>query len=166
MGIFIETERLRIVPLTAAQLKLWTTDIVALEGELSCSYHAEPLSDVFSSIVEGQIIKVTEDESNWLFHTFWFAILKDESIAIGSLCFKSAPNNAGEVEIGYGLAKEFEGNGYMTEAVGAICSWAKAQDGITHIIAETEKDNPQSQRVLERCGFVIYKRDDAIWWRF
>lgn len=53
----------------------------------------------------------------------------------------------------------------MTEAVGALCDWALKQDGVSHILAETEFDGLVSQRVLKRCGFTEYSRDSNVWWR-
>ena len=70
-----------------------------------------------------------------------------------------------EVEIGYGLGKEFEHNGYMTEAVQAMCKWALKQENVSHIIAETDIDGFASQRILQRCGFVEKRREETIWWQ-
>lgn len=58
-----------------------------------------------------------------------------------------------------------EHNGYMTEAVRAMCSWAKEQEGVSCITAETEADGFASQHILKRCGFTEYARNDTIWWR-
>jgi len=42
----------------------------------------------------------------------------------------------------------------MTEAVGGMILWAKKQPEICAIIADTEKQNTASFRVLEKNGFV------------
>lgn len=86
-------------------------------------------------------------------------------MVVGSADFKDIPDENKEVEIGYGLGKEFEHNGYMTEAVKAMCDWAITQDNICHIIAETDIDSPRSQSILKRCGFSKYKQDETVWWR-
>lgn len=70
-----------------------------------------------------------------------------------------------EVEIGYGLGKEFEHKGYMTEAVKAMCAWALEQDKVQHVLAETDMHGLASQHVLQQCGFKEYKRNETIWWR-
>ena len=90
---------------------------------------------------------------------------KSDRVVVGSAGFKDIPNEDHEIEIGYGLGKDFEHYGYMTEAVQAMCNWAIAQEGISHVIAETDVDSPQSQNILKRCGFVQYKRAESIWWR-
>ncbi|MDR2939150.1 MAG: GNAT family N-acetyltransferase [Clostridiales bacterium] len=163
--MIIETDRLSLIPLTAQQLRQWTGDILSLEKELDCRYCAEPMDGTFLDIVKGQITKTESDNLNYLYHTFWVLIRKTDRVVVGSADFKDIPNKNGEVEIGYGLGKDYEHNGYMTEAVQAMCNWAIAQNGVSHVIAETDVDNPQSQNVLKRCGFVQYKEDKTVWWR-
>lgn len=161
----IETERLELYPLTPHQLKLWIEDIPALEKELNCSYEAEPMEGFLLEIVKGQL-KITENDSvNYVWHSFWFLIRKTDRVVVGSADFKDIPNANKEVEIGYGLGKEFEHNGYMTEAVQAMCEWAMHQKNVSHVIAETDLDGFASQRVLKRCGFTESKRDKTVWWR-
>lgn len=163
--MMIETDRLYLIPLTAHQLKLWIEDIPALEKELNFSYRAEPMEGIFLDIVKGQSEITAEDETNYFYHSFWFLVRKLDRIVVGSADFKNLPNTDGEVEIGYGLGKEFEHNGYMTEAVQAMCQWAMKQELIYHVIAETDIDGIPSQRILERCGFKQYKQGDTLWWR-
>lgn len=161
----IETERLELVALTSRQLNLWAENIPALEDELKCSYQAEPMQGFFLEIVKGQLIATESDEKNYLYHSFWFLIRKSDRIVVGSADFKGTPNKNGEVEIGYGLGKQFEHNGYMTEAVRAMCKWAMEQKAVTHVIAETDIDGFASQHILERCGFTQYKSGETLWWR-
>jgi len=144
---------------------LWIKDIATLEKDLNCSYQAEPLVGEFLDILKGQLEIATKDELNYLYRSFWFIIRKTDRVVIGSADFKDVPNENKEVEIGYGLGKEYEHNGYMTEAVQAMCNWAMAQDNISHVIAETDIESPQSQNILKRCGFVPYRQDETMWWR-
>ena len=84
---------------------------------------------------------------------------------VGSIDFKDMPDSDGEVEIGYGLGRDFEHNGYMTETVQAFCDWALKQDSVKHVIAETDVDGISSQKILKRCGFKEYARNNTVWWR-
>lgn len=163
--MIIETQRLSLIPLTERQLKLWIEDIPALEYELGCVYRAEPLTSIFLDIVKQQYEIVKKDNSNYLYYTFWFIILKTDKAVVGSADFKSIPNEKGEVEIGYGLGKKFEHNGYMTEVVKAMCEWALSQEEVSCVIAETERHNRASHHVLERCGFRLYKLKENLWWK-
>ncbi len=163
--MMIETDRLYLIPLTAHQLKLWIEDAPSLEKELNCSYRAEPLEGMFLDIVKGQFEITEKDETNYLYHSFWFLLRKTDRIVVGSADFKDLPNQDGEVEIGYGLGKEFRHHRYMTEAVQAMCLWAKKQESISYITAETDIDGIASQNILERCGFKQYKKGETLWWR-
>lgn len=136
-----------------------------LEAELSCSYMAEPLEGFFLDIVRSQIEITEKDPDNYLWHSFWLLMRKSDRVIVGSADFKDVPNGDGEVEIGYGLGAAFEHNGYMTEAVEAMCGWAAKQAGVMSVIAETDLDGYASQRILKRCGFEEYRRGETIWWR-
>lgn len=161
----LETERLLLAPLTAMQMRLWTENLPALEKELDCRYQAEPIKDGFLEIVRAQTEKTAAEPANHLYYTFWFLIRKTDRTVIGSVVFKDGPNKNGEIEIGYGLGKNFEHCGYMTEAVKAMCDWALEQPVISHVIAETDIDNPASQNILKRCGFSPYQQAQTCWWR-
>ena len=161
----IETARLELYPLNVNQLKLWCEDIPSLEKELNCTYQAEPMQGIFHQIVKEQLTATENDPDNYVWHSFWFLILKADRTVVGSADFKDIPNADGEVEIGYGLGKKFEHNGYMTEAVEAMCKWALNQKDVLHVIAETDTDGFASQQVLRNCGFAEYKRDKTIWWK-
>jgi len=163
--MIIETDRLQIVALTIDQLTLWTDDIKTLEKELNCTYAGEPMEGFFLGIVKRITEVIKSDEDNYIFSTFWFMIRKSDRVVVGSTSFKGIPNDKNEVGIGYGLGKVYEGNGYMTETVKAMCKWAKEHEDISYVIAETEAGNVKSENVLKRCGFVFYKKDTNTWWR-
>ncbi len=163
--MIVNTERLELAVLDARQIRLWLEDISTLEKELNCSYKAEPIEGFFRKIVEGQAVLTEENAPEYYWHSFWLLIRRSDRTVVGSADFKSGPDENGEVEIGYGLGKEYEHNGYMTEAVAAMCSWAKSQKDVLHVIAETDLDNAPSQNILIRCGFVETKRDESVWWK-
>jgi RimJ/RimL family protein N-acetyltransferase len=57
-----------------------------------------------------------------------------------------------KAEIGYVLAREFWGKGYMTEAVRALIDWAFQQPAMYRVYATTSVENFGSQRVMEKAG--------------
>lgn len=165
MKATIQTERLEIVALTVTQLRLWTEDIAMFENEIACTYRAEPMVGMFLKVVKGQIAICEKHPEHYMWHSFWLLIRKSDRVVVGSADFKGLPNDNGEVEIGYGLGKEYEHNGYMTEAVAAMTKWALS-NGAAQVIAETDADGYASQRVLKRCGFVSMPQRDGCWWQF
>jgi GNAT superfamily N-acetyltransferase len=89
---------------------------------------------------------------------------RSSGLCVGGSGFKSAPNERDEVEIGYGICHSFQGRGVATEAVIALCDFA--QRGARVVLAETDRENVASQRVLEKCGFQsVGETDGLMRWR-
>lgn len=59
----------------------------------------------------------------------------------------------GQAMVGYSLVPGFRGRGFMTRALGLLVDWAFANTALRGIVAGTDADNGDSQRVLERAGF-------------
>lgn len=162
----LTTTRLDLQLLTGDQLGLWTDNLPALEGEMGCTCRAEPMEGNFRAAVECQREKTRADPQNTVWNSFWLLIRQSDRIVVGSADFKNVPaDKGGLVELGYGLGEEYEGYGYMTEAVRAMCAWALTQPGVTAVVAETERGNVRSQRVLTRCGFRPDHGENTLWWR-
>ena len=56
--------------------------------------------------------------------------------------------------IGYSIDKNFQGKGYMKEALELFLKYAFEELGLHRVEASTLVDNIKSQKVLERCGFT------------
>lgn len=55
-------------------------------------------------------------------------------------------------DFGYGIARQYWGNGYTTEAVKVIIGWALKQPNIYRVWAICDVENLASARVLEKAG--------------
>ncbi len=55
--------------------------------------------------------------------------------------------------VGYSLDKEYQGNGYMTEALNLILRYAEDELELHRLEASILTDNSKSKSVLIRCGF-------------
>ena len=60
-------------------------------------------------------------------------------------------------EIGYVLSKDYWGRGFMPEAVKAVIDYCFNVLKLDMLFCAHFKENYQSQRVQEKCGFVHYK---------
>lgn len=163
----IETARLKLVPLTYEQLLKYLQADNSLEADLHLNGTSRSISPALKEALEETILpSVADPARNYLFSTLWTVILKEENKMVGDLCFVGEPNDAGEIEIGYGTYEDFQKKGYMTEAVGAIIQWAKTQPGVTTILADTNKDNPASWAVLKKNKFVRFGETETLFnWR-
>lgn len=59
----------------------------------------------------------------------------------------------GEVEVGYAIAEQHQGQGLATEAVAATVRWALSHFGLARVMAYVATENIASYRVVERAGF-------------
>ena len=88
----------------------------------------------------------------------WYALLKATGdtprTLIGTGGFMGPPDAAGQVEIGYSIAADWRGRGLATELVGGLVQHAADTGLVRHLLAHTDADNPASQQVLLRNGFV------------
>lgn len=79
-------------------------------------------------------------------------IRRSDGCAVGTIGFFGPPDDAGLVEIGYGLIASARRAGLITEAL-TIAVAAAHHAGAT-VIAHTSPDNAASQAALRRCGFA------------
>lgn len=159
----IETKRLIIKPLTFNQLNKYILNDNSLEQELNLNETSRSISPELKEALEQTILpNVADTSKNYLYSTLWTMISKNDNKMVGDLCFVGAPNAEGEIEIGYGTYDAFEGKGFITEAVGGMILWAEKQPEIRAIIADTEKQNTASFRVLEKNGFVKTSETDTL----
>lgn len=163
----IETERLLLLPLSYEQLVKYVKNDHSLEADLQLNETTRTISaDLLEALEIGILPSVAKKHKNHLYFTLWTLILKSENRMVGDLCFKGEPNTKGEIEIGYGTYDDFQGKGYMTEAVGGMIKWAATQPGVKYMLAETEKTNFASFRVLERNEFkMVQEFPSLLLWR-
>lgn len=57
------------------------------------------------------------------------------------------------VELRYGVHGDYWGRGVAGEAARAVMQWAVSERGVRRFVAETEKANSRSGRVLQKMGF-------------
>mgnify|MGYP004582808025 CR=1 FL=1 len=67
----IETERLRLVQLSAEQQRAWANGDDSVEKELGCTYRAEKMDDEFADILRTVCEKHGECGEMWLWHGFF-----------------------------------------------------------------------------------------------
>lgn len=162
----LTTERLKLIPLTADNLKLCIENKSEMEKKLGLAVTGKQLTEMMKGIYQIKIGCIRRDRENLLYYTYWQIVPKDKNYIVGEIGFKDAPNSFGEIEVGYGLDQEHRGNGYMTEALIELTKWAFSQTDISAIIAVTLNNNIPSHRVLTRAGFMMQGCDyKYIYWR-
>jgi RimJ/RimL family protein N-acetyltransferase len=141
----LQTARLRLEPLTAETAR------AILAGDLSGLTAADgwPHDDTADGLAGA--VK-TGYPPGWL--------VTVGGAVIGDIGTHGPVDEAGSVEIGYGLAAPSR-QGYGSEAVAAVTEWLLSQPGVLQVRAHTLTSNAPSRRVLEKAGFTYAGLDEG-----
>ena len=162
----LQTKRLRLIALDRENLRLSLEDAQSMERNLGLNRGSRVEDEGIETAVRQMLAVVVEDEARYLWSTHWQVVLREQNRIVGGLCFKGPPNEAGEVEIGYGTSSAYRRRGLMTEAVQELVRWAFGQPLVLSIVAETDRDNFGSHRVLRKCGFApCGDGGQFLWWK-
>lgn len=93
-------------------------------------------------------------------------LLKSINKVIGSFSIKEVKEEikddfAGQnvVEFGFTISKEFWGQGIMPEILNAVIEYVFTVEEVGVITMDHFVDNIQSEKVIKKCGGVLYKMD-------
>jgi RimJ/RimL family protein N-acetyltransferase len=87
-----------------------------------------------------------------------------DGAAVGTIGFYGPPDEEGRVTIGYGLVPGARGAGYATEAVAGVIAFCRLREDVSAVLADTDRDNIPSQRVLTKNGFVFGREDEELFY--
>lgn len=155
----IESRRLTLV---AATPELVSADLAGREAFAEALGAAVPDQwppELYDSMAMRVALQQLQDpsEHGW---SLWYLLSNRESppTVIGICGFKGKPDHAGSVEIGYSVLRQFRIQGYATEAVARLVTWAFSHQNVVEVTAETLPHLRQSIRVMEKNGFVFQGR--------
>lgn len=152
----LDTDRLRLLPFTPGHLR---TLIEAPERFAERFGHplADGLQEFFTSGDVSPVwlaqLREAQDADPWV-HGF-AAVHRERGAVVGTGSFKGPPDADGAVEIAYGIAPGYQGQGYATEVARALLAVAAADARVRLVRAHTLPQPGPSPRVLERCGFAF-----------
>ena len=148
----IDSPRLSLLALDVFMLNdlILGEDIFSIKMDISF----EEGWNTFGTEIFEQVLTQLENpkEANWWIYLF---LNKKENIIIGTGGYKGAPDGFGMVEIGYEIAKKYQGKGLATEAVKALTDNAFLDYGVCFVQAHTLKNDNASTSVLKNNNFVF-----------
>lgn len=155
-GVRLETERLVLRPFAQEDLQdLYDYASVPGVGEMAGWPHHQSIED------SRKVIRMFMEEKNVL-----ALVLKEEGRVIGSFGLHGSWANKDEryqhlaiCEIGYVLSKSYWGRGLMPEAAKRMIRFCFEQLHLDAVTVCHFVDNPQSKRVIEKCGFSFCQKD-------
>lgn len=166
----IQTERLFLVPANLPMLEAiadedWST-LSTLLGGVDFAEHWLHFPEAM--IWMRDFLREHEADLSWW--NFLMIHRRDVRL-IGTCGYKGTPSSSGEVEIGYEIAKRYEGQGLATEAARALVENAFSFDSVKRITAHTLAEKNASNHLLQKLGFQYIREhidieDGTIWeWR-
>lgn len=164
----IKTENLKLIPCELAHFEAIVDDPKQLEQLLDVSIADEWISFPEAMPYGYEYLKTNPDALGWW--TYLFVHTKDKML-IGSGGYKGKPDDAGAVEIGYGIAPAYRNRGLATEAAQGLVDYAFTQPRVRAVDAHTLAEVNPSTKVLEKIGLKniesLHDPDDGeIWhWR-
>lgn len=141
----LETERIKLRLLTLED----ANEVFTLfsDSEVTRYMDIEPCKDIHEA---EEIIKFHMDDAGCR----WGLFKKDANTFIGTAGFHYLRKNEHFIaEIGFDLAKEHWGKGYMMEAMKEVISFGFSEMGLDIIDATVEPENVNSLRLMRKLGF-------------
>jgi RimJ/RimL family protein N-acetyltransferase len=155
----IETRRLT---LAAATPELVAADLAGRKA-FAEAIGAEVPEDWPPELYGGPVMRLAEallqdpTEHGW---SIWYLLTRKHQPArvIGICEFAGKPGPEGSVDISYSILPRYRVQGYATEAVARLVTWAFSHQPVVEVTAETLPHLQQSIRVLEKNGFKFAGR--------
>ena len=149
------TARMRLVALDAELARLQSEDRPAFFAALDAQDDSAWPPDIYDAAFLHKQLDAAPDQVGWRPWVYLFpggAGLPQRLVGMGG--FHGPPDGAGEVELGYAVLPEFCNQGFATEAVEGLLSWAFGQPKLQKVCALIEPHHSPSRRVLEKAGFT------------
>lgn len=92
----------------------------------------------------------------------WAITLKDSGAFIGLICLWNFSDDNTIAETGYELVQEYQGKGFMNEALISVIDYVFLSLKLSSIEAYTQKGNSKSITLLKNNGFILdpLKKDE------
>jgi [ribosomal protein S5]-alanine N-acetyltransferase len=151
----LRTIRLELVPLSLEELLRWVSGQRADDDpHPPSSVHGDAQASL-----ELSLALCRDDPSRHAWHAPWKIHRISDGRSLGMLSFSQPPKRDEDVVLAYWMDTRYQNQGYMTEALEAVCRWAFRDKQLRHLVASTEATNRASRRVLEKTGFMR----DGLW---
>jgi RimJ/RimL family protein N-acetyltransferase len=147
----LETERLRLRPVEAGDVE----ELVRL--------HDDPLVAQYMGVRDRDWYewRVGASKEEWSERGHGFVVILDAASGrfLGRTGLKYWPE-FGETELGWVLPPQARGQGFATEAAGAVLDWGLEEFDLPYVTAMVRPDNAASIAVAERLGMAPLRSDE------
>jgi RimJ/RimL family protein N-acetyltransferase len=155
MHVFLETERLMLRRLTAADVD----HLVELDSDPAVMRFLTGGAATPRDVIEQEILpRFLRSYEPYDGFGVWAAIEKATGDFLGWFSLRPEEGvGPDEVSLGYRLRRVAWGKGYATEGARALIRKAFAELGVRRVVATTYQDNLASRRVMEKAGLRLVR---------
>jgi len=82
-----------------------------------------------------------------------------EGKLIGDAGLNEVEGDSDKIEVGFSICRDHQGNGYATEALGAITEFAAEHFRAKILYARVLHGNIPSTKVVKKCGYFFVKEE-------
>lgn len=167
---YIESQRLRLIPLTTEQIILFQKSRTELQLSLGLEPSEVIMDEAFAAEINDDtfaywINHTRDNPDRYQWFTNWEIVHRDKNQSIGGIGLGNWPDENGESMIGYVIDERHQNMGFCSEAVARLLEWMWENEELLVVIADTPEDNFPSQRVLRKNGFTKrYSKDGIFRW--
>ena len=145
--------------LETERLKLRRADLNDINGLFAMRSDAEIMKYIPRPVAENleeisEFLKLTDEKINTNEMINWVITLKDDPKMMGTIGYYHIKPEHYRAEIGYMLLPEFQGRGYVTEAINEVTKYGFKNMELHSIEAVIDPANLASAKVLEKCNFI------------
>ena len=155
----IHTARLELIAAESCHYDAELESSSRLETLLEAGVPSDwPPGEYDRSAIEFFQSRLAEDPEASGWYTWYAVLLPSETqgrVLVGAGGYYGPPSSDGTVEIGYSVIPTFQRRGFASEIVRALLIHALSKDNVQRVIAHTYPDNPGSDKVLRKCGFIL-----------
>lgn len=169
--LYIETERLKLIPLDTNQLQLHATDYESLQRSLGLSPRPMQMEEFFQKEFDDALAnywlpETAANTANFQWFTNWVIVYKSDNCIVGGIGVAGMPNDEGETEIGYGIDQAYRRQGVALEALQCLLAWVFQHAFCKVVLANTLLESNNSSGVLLKAGFERVKEENKlVFWR-
>lgn len=149
----LKTERLTLRPL----LKTDDQQIFALRSNQSVNQYLSRKPRLSIDDARRFIQAILDNQA-----FYWAITLTGGTELTGTVCLFNLSDDHQKAELGYELLPEFQGKGFMQEAVGAMIDFAFRRLNVSTIQAYTHVENQASSQLLEKLNFEECDVDEEV----
>jgi RimJ/RimL family protein N-acetyltransferase len=144
----LQTPRLRLVPLSLEDAHAILEGRRPVEDRWAPDYPTDA-----TLVVSGMLVTAAAEGRDFGPWTAYQMIRRSDDMVIGGVGFAlGEPDPDGAVHLTYSIVDSEAHEDYAAEGVGAMIAFARSQEGVTRVVAETSQTNLFGIHVYESAG--------------